>query len=380
MIREWMPVLRENGENFFGCKGALLLPHAVDDRCQVIGSFWAGTIDHACTAWTGQMAWLHYRYGMDENILRDVAWPLLNGAFEGYWAMHEENDGKFSLPVSVSPEYRGSEMNAWGRDASFQLAAWHMVAQILPDAARILGEEIDLRWSEVEEKLPPYSVINDRIALWEGLELEESHRHHSHLAAIWPFATFEPFDAAHWRTVSRSINFWNTVGAGQWTAWGLPWASILCSRLELADAAVTWMRWFLDNFTNESYATGHNADFPGASGWHDGSLEARRKPENSEIMLMDATVAYLVSVTELLVQNRRDAIYVLPKLPRRWKALSFDGIRTEGAFFIGATVEEGKTIEVRVKSEKGGRLRLHPGFGNLIEQDMTPGEELILHP
>jgi hypothetical protein len=140
------------------------------------------------------------------------------------------------------------------------------------------------------------------------------------------------------------------------------------------------MHWFLDNFTNESYATLHNADFPGASGWHDGSLEARRKPKNSEVMLMDATVAYLVSVTELLVQNRHDAIYVLPKLPRRWKTLSFDGIRTEGAFFIGATVEEGKTTEVRVKSEKGGLLRLHAGFGNLVEQDMSPGEELILRP
>ena len=78
------------------------------------------------------------------------------------------------------------------------------------------------------------------------------------------------------------------------------------------------------------------------------------------------------------MQNRHDAIYVLPKLPRRWKTLSFDGIRTEGAFFIGATVEEGKTTEVRVTSEKGGRLRLHPGFGNLVEQTIMPGEELIL--
>jgi hypothetical protein len=380
MIREWMPVLRQNGESFFGRKGALLLPHAVDDRCQVIGSFWAGTIDHACTAWMAQMAWMHYRYGLDESILRELAWPLLNGAFEGYWAMHEEKDGKFSLPVSVSPEYRGSEMNAWGRDASFQLASWHMIVQIMPDAARLLGEEIDPRWNEVGEKLPHYSVVNERIALWEGLELEESHRHHSHLAAVWPFMSIEPFDAAHWRTVARSINFWNTVGAGQWTAWGLPWASVLCSRLELADAAVTWMHWFLDNFTNEAYATGHNADFPGASGWHDSSLEPRRKPENSEVMLMDATVAYLTAVTELLVQNRRDAIYVLPKLPRRWKTLSFDGIRTEGAFFIGATVEEGKTTEVRVKSEIGGRLRLHPGFGEPVNQEMAAGEELVLRP
>jgi hypothetical protein len=101
------------------------------------------------------MAWLNYRYGLDESILRDIAWPLLNGAFEGYWAMHEENDGKFSLPISVSPEYRGSEMNAWGRDASFQLAAWHMIAQILPDAARVLGKEIDPRWSKSKRNCRP---------------------------------------------------------------------------------------------------------------------------------------------------------------------------------------------------------------------------------
>jgi hypothetical protein len=81
-----------------------------------------------------------------------------------------------------------------------------------------------------------------------------------------------------------------------------------------------------------------------------------------------------------LVQNRHDGIYVLPKLPRRWKTLSFDGIRTEGAFFIGATVEEGKTTEVRVKSEKGGRLRLHPGFGKPRGARHVARRGLILHP
>jgi hypothetical protein len=109
-------------------------------------------------------------------------------------------------------------------------------------------------------------------------------------------------------------------------------------------------------------------------------MHQRRKPENVEVMQMDATMGFLIAVTELLVQNRRDGIYVLPKLPRRWKTLSFDGIRTEGAFLVGATVENGKTVEVRVKSEKGGRLRLHPGFGEAIDQEMSPGEALVLRP
>ena len=333
MIRGWMPTLKENGEHFFGRAGALMLPHAVDDWCQVVGTFWTGTIDHACTAWMAQMAWLHYRYSLNESILKEIAWPLLNGAFEGYWAMHEEVEGKFSLPVSVSPEYRGSEINPWGRNASFQLAAWHRVAQILPAAAAALGEPIDPRWREVSDKLPPYCLVNDRIGLWEGLELEESHRHHSHLAGIWPFMSFDPLSEEHWESVAGSIEFWNKVGAGQWTGWCVPWAAILCARLGLADAAVTWLHWTLDNFTNVGWGTLHNADFPGCEAWHDGSLLSRQKPDG-EVMQMDATMGFLIAVCELLVQNWRDEIHVLPAVPRRWREFGFDGIRCEGAFLV----------------------------------------------
>ena len=71
-----------------------MLPHAVDDRCRVVGTFWTGTIDHACTAWMAVMAWQNYRYGLDQpdapQLLSQTAWPLLTGAFEGYFAMLEE--------------------------------------------------------------------------------------------------------------------------------------------------------------------------------------------------------------------------------------------------------------------------------------------------
>ena len=378
MLREWMPKLRENGERFFGREVALLLPHSVDDRCQVTGTFWTGTIDHACTAWTAQMAWLYYRYSLDETILQEIVWPLLNGAFEGYWAMHETIENKFSLPVSVSPEYRNDTMDACGRDASFQLAAWHRIAQILPQAAATCwASRWIARWGEVEEKLPPYTLVNGRIGLWDNLELEESHRHHAHLAGIWPFQSFDPLTPQHWKTVADSIAFWNKMGAGNWTGWCVPWAATICARLNLADAAATWLHWTLDNFTNVGWGTLHNADFPGCEAWHDGSLFSGVKPENAEVMQMDATMGFITAVTELLVQNRRDGIHVVPAIPRRWREFSFDGIRTEGAFLVGASVEGGRVVEVRVKSEKGGKLRLHPRAGEVVERGMRAGEDWV---
>lgn len=389
MIHKWLPVLKENGEKFFERPGALMLPHAVDDECHVVGTFWTGTIDHACTAWVAQMAWLQYKYQLEPDFLEETAWPLLSGAFEGYWAMHEVRAGRMSLPVSVSPEYRGSEMNAWGRDASFQLAAWHMISQILPQAAAVLGKPIDPRWAQVQAELPPYALVNGRIGLWEGLELEESHRHHSHLASIFPFASLDPFAEEHWETVAKSIHFWNKTGSGIWTGWCTPWASVLCSRLEMPDAAVTWLHWMLHNFTNVGWGTLHNADFAGTSAFDDGSLFSREKPEG-EVMQMDATMGFLTAITELMVQNRRDGIYVLPKLPRRWRDLSFEGIRCEGAFLVSGFVVDGTVSRVQVTALKGGMLRLNPGLGArfrvdgvehqgpFLEQKTEPGQQLVL--
>jgi len=106
MLMDWMPVMKQNGKKFYGVDDAILMPHAVDDQCQVVGTFWTGMIDQACAAWMSQLAWLHYWYTMDEEILRDIAFPLMKGAFGGYYAMAEKMpDGSLSLPVTVSPEF-----------------------------------------------------------------------------------------------------------------------------------------------------------------------------------------------------------------------------------------------------------------------------------
>ncbi len=405
MVRSWLPNLRDNAGKFFGVPDALMLPHAVDDRCQVVGSFWTGTIDHACTAWVAQMAWLHYRYSMDESLLRELAWPMLCGAFNGYWAMLEERttggEKHLSLPVSVSPEFGGAGMNAWGRDASFQLAACHFLARTLREAARILGEAQDERWEQVTRLLPPYCVETPErgIALWQGRDFDESHRHHSHLASIYPFGTIDPLDSVHRETIACSMRNWTSLGAGAWTGWCVPWASILCSRCGLPDAAVVWLDWWKRVFTNIGHGTLHDADFSGAGGLtgdmneslSEGLLSSEPKPEAyREIMQIDAGMGAVTAIIELLVQCHGDSIAVLPAIPSRWRDFQFDGIRTEGAFLVGATVKGGRSVEVRVKSLAGSPLRLAHGMGGVVLCDgrrveghefvteTVPGREIIL--
>ncbi len=411
MMAGWMPELKKNGEAFFGRKGALLLPHAVDDRCHVVGTFWTGTIDHACTAWMAYLAWQHYRYTMDRAVLEKTAWPLLEGAFEGYFAMLEEvddpaNPGKkrWSLPISVSPEYGGNTMQAWGRDASFQLAALHRIARLMPEAARVLGKPLDPRWADVDARLPAYTLVDGnyfeeggytqggkRIGLWEGKDLFGSHRHHSHLAAIYPFCTVDPEDPAHRDVVNTSLRAWTFRGPGAWSGWCVPWAATIWSRMDQPEAAVDWLHFWKSTYTNEGRGTLHNAAFQGTSliadaGW---AKQPTDRP-NREIMQLDAGFGALTTVFELLLQQRGDVLHVLPAIHRDWKSFNFENLRAEGAFLVSATVLGGKTEEIRLKSLAGGPLKLahglgetftvngQPGSGVIFTKEFQPGEEIVL--
>ncbi len=388
LLRSWLPRLRALGEGFYGVPDAMLLPHAVDDRCQTMGVFWAGTIDQACIAWMGRMAYQAFLHTGDTELLREVAWPMLRGAFLGYHAMLEtttdaEGSKRFSLPVSVSPEFGGSERReCWGRDASFQLAALHSTVRHLQSAASVLGLPVDPRWADVAAHLPPYTLVDasdgsygwigspaERIALWEHKDLPESHRHHSHLSSIYPFCTIGPFDPAHQKVVARSLNRWNTLGAGNWTGWCLPWASIICSRCGLPDAARSWLNLVCDSFTNEGHATLHNANSAGIFAWDDGSLAwpDHRKGADFlyyETMQMDAAMGTLSAILELMISCREDLIQIADRLPKGWRELAFSHVRAEGGFVFDGKFRHARADEITVHSLRGCELRLAHSLGN----------------
>ncbi len=387
MLKGWKDQLQATGEAFFKQPGAMLLPHAVDDRCQVVGQFWTGSIDHACTAWMTQLAWLHYRYSMDQSVLEEVAWPLMRGAFEGYWAMlervkDEQGQERWSLPVSVSPEFRGSRWDAWGRDASFQLAACHWVASALPEAAMILGQELDERWASVSRELPPYTIVGrpytieypekqvEGIGLWEGMDLIESHRHHSHLGCLFPFQTVDPYADEHRAIVSASLSHWVREGMGAWSGWSMPWASILNARTGNADGAVAALHHWHTNFVNEGGGSLHDSFHPGMTNLSLGFLgQEGNRFAKQEIMQADAAMGALAAVYELLVQCRQGVIHILPALPTGWLDLAFDRVRAEGACQVGAMVKHGRVVEVRFEALKEGQFKIAHGLGNRAQLD-----------
>lgn len=372
LIESWLPKMREHAKLFIGIDDGLMLPHAVDDRCKVIGSFWTGTVDHGCTAWVGKMMHDYWSFGgADDAWAKQVMYPFLKGAMRVYEEMLEREGDRFVLPVSVSPEYRGAGMNAWGRNASFQLACVHMLCEMLIDLSKRFGEPERPIWREVLTMLPRACIENGAINLWEGTPLEESHRHHSHLAGITPFDVIDPVDPAWRESVVKSIAHWIAKGAGMWSGWCIPWAAQLHTRVGNAGMAEMLIEIWQKVFTNEGHGTLHDCQFPGFTLIGAGATASTGlRKDNREIMQMDGGMGMVNAIADLLCYQQRGVHYFFRGCPADWDSVAFDRLHTAGGFVVSGRRESGHG-SIDVTASRDGVFRYADSTGKTSEISLS---------
>ena len=369
-VLSWKEKLRHNARCFAGIENGYMLPHAVDDRSVCMGNFWTGTIDHACSAWIAIMMFDYCDYSGDMEFLRSEVYDFMTGVMHVYEAMMErEPDGTLSLPVSVSPEYRGSEIDAWGRNASFQLAAVHRLTRNLLHAAQILGCEPEPSWLEIEQKLPEVTLHENEIALWDGLVLEQSHRHHSHLAGICPFDTIDPFSGKWQKTVDASLYRWIHLGMGEWAGWSMPWASQLHTRIGNGDMATLILKIWKHCFTNASGGSLHDAWFKGFT-----VLACIR----GEIMQVDGCMGAVTAVQDLFLHSQNSILRVFFGIPCSAGLISFERMFAPGGLRISGKIETDGTIRLIAEACRTTRLRIQTRTSQVFEKTMKAGEILYL--
>lgn len=333
MIRSWWPRLRANARLFCGIDNGFLLPHAVDDRGTCIGGFWSGTIDHASTAWVADMMYRYTRYACDTDFLRSDAYPFMCGAMNVYRAMMTETpDGQLAFPVGSSPEWGALDGIEVGRNPSFQLAAARRLATDLIAAAETLGVTPDPMWADVCARLPKYAAGETGLEIFEGVELKQSHRHHSHMAGLYPFNTLDLNDPAVAEAVRRTYFKWIEMGTGWWSGWCVPWASILHTHVGNPDRAVDMLHLWERYFTNGGHGSRHDVYRPGFSVmtrtfWDALCGRVGDRP-GSEIMQMDGQCGAVTAILELMVHEVGGETFRFRGCPDRWREVSFTNVLT----------------------------------------------------
>ena len=398
LLQEWTPRLRENARIFAGVPDGRLLPHATDDIGQAMGGFWSGLVDHGCTTWVATMLFDYWRHTGDITFLRDRAFPFMRGTMQVWETMLEQQaDGSWKLPVSVSPEYKGNRPDAWGRDASFQLAAIHRLLRDLRSASEVLGETMEDRWVEIAKGLPlatvgtwkgpDTAVVGPKrelrpLALWEGQLLEESHRHHSHLAGIHPFDTLDLGDPDWLSVVDDTFKHLTFHGMGLWAGWALPWAAILHARVGNGATAEWLLELWNRVFVTSGHGQTHDASSLGFTLMGNASIGLKNKPPGPERMQMDQPMGAVAAILEMLMHERGGALRVFAAVPKSWPDVSFRGLHCAGGFIIDAERRHGKTTFIKVHATRAGELQVAEGStpSKTISLRLDAGETRMLRP
>ena len=363
-LESWREVLRRNAKVFCGIDDGLLIGMCTDDQGELLASGPGVLIDQACSGWTAQLFWQYYLYTGDIVFLRERALPFMHGVMRVYEEMLEETDGQFSLPLAISAEF-GNDIapRLLGKNPSSQLACIHMLINALLETSRILNIRPRAIWQRIKKGLPPYTIIGnpgeERIAIWEGQDLDFSHRHHSHLSCIYPFETLGKLTAGARRHIDNSIDHWISKGMGKWSEWSMPWAAIIQARWGFKESPWMILQLWRKLFINEGLSTVYIPRQRGITS-HQCRLQAAPL-ETHEIMQLDGTMGAVTALYEMLVHTKEGVTHVFPAIPDEWEDISFSRIRLPGAFLLSAKRSRGLLSFIRISSAIGSRLVLHVG-------------------
>ncbi|MBN2037886.1 MAG: hypothetical protein JW768_14185 [Chitinispirillaceae bacterium] len=375
LVDSWKDKMREYAHAAFGIDDGFLLPPLVDDRCARLSAAWTEAIDPCYGAFVAELMYRYFQYTQDIDFLRATAFPFMRGVMRVYETIVEKKDGRYTVPLGVSLGYRGREFGAQGTNPSVQLACIHFLCDSLIASARALGEQPVSIWADIAASLPnaaicetpaPSGETEKEIGVFDGVALDDSYPLHGMFAGVWPFEAIDIDDKEQWTALERAIATWIDQGMGAWESCSLPWASAIHMRIRNSDMAEMLLEIWERVFMNEGHAAVLEPIFAGFTA-PGGSGAARS--DRHEMLNLDAFMAATGQILELLLHTRRGINYLFRGAPQRWRNVSFDNIRTEGAFEVGATRRDGRVTRVSIKANSAGIFRLeNPWKGKVTLQ------------
>jgi len=290
--------------------------------------------------WALHNVWLSYRHTMDERILRDVLYPLLRKAVNYYLHFLEPGpDGKLHLPATFSPEYGGNS-----RDCNYDLMLLTWGCRTLLESAELLGVKDTLapRWREVLARRVAYPTDANGFMIGADIPFAKSHRHYSHLLAVYPLYELTGRTPDERALIERSLAHW--VGfEGALQGYTFTGAASMSALLGKGEDALAYLGELMTRFIQPN--TMYKESGP----------------------VIETPLSAAQSLHDMVCQSWGGIIRVFPALPAAWADLTVHNFRTQGAFLLSAVREDGVTRWVRLVSEAGAPCVVRHGIAGRID-------------
>lgn len=381
---------RKYTKDYYGKKGLNVPGVATLD-----GAPMAGWIQYAfsptVSAWLSHHFYLHYKYSADRKFLEERAYPYIKEAavfLEDLTYLTEE--GVRQLPLSSSPEMFDNSINAWFHSlTNYDLALIHFVFNTASElAAELLLKEESNHWNNLAGQLPPFDLDETNgLTIAKGFPYNESHRHFSHAMAIHPLGIIDWNNGEDDREIIKAtINNFEQIGPDYWIGYSYSWFGNLKARAMDGEGAAEALRTFAEHFClrNTFHANGDQT-------------KSGKSKFTYRAVTLEGNFAFAAGIHEMLLQSHTGIIRIFPAIPQDWQDVSFNKLRTYGAFLISAKKERGQLKEISVTSEKGGLLKIANPFNNeqfeikgtnekpllkdgIMELKMEEGQTVIFSP
>src|SRR5216110_1263601 len=282
--------------------------------------------------WTPYYYWLHYRYQMDDRILRERVYPLLRRAIGNYLACLERgDDGRWHLPPTHTPEL------ATVSDANYDLALlrWGLETLIASADRLRIDDTLLPRWRDVLANLTPFPTDSAGLMVGRGRPWKESHRHYSHLLAVYPLGLISPERPDDRALIERSLATWEREPS-LFRGYSFTGGAAMHALLGHGDVAVTRLNQYLD----------------APRYMEPNTFYAEAGP------VIETPLSAAASIQELFLQDWGGALRVFPAVPSAWADAAFDRLRADGAFLVSGVRRDGRTAWVRIESIAGEPCRL----------------------
>ena len=282
--------------------------------------------------WTLYYYWLDYRYQMDDRILRERVYPLLKRAIGNYLAYVERGeDGRWHLPPTESPEL------ATVPDANYDLAllTWGLETLIASAEYLRLDEPLLDRWRDVLANLTSFPTDSSGLMVGRGRPWKESHRHYSHLLAIYPLHLITPDRPEQRALIEASLRTWERDRA-LFRGYSFTGGASMHAVLGQGDTALTRLNLYLD----------------APRYMEPNTFYAEAGP------VIETPLSAATSIQDLFLQDWGGTLRVFPAMPAAWTEAAFDRLRADGAFLVSAVRHDGRTAWVRIESLAGQPCRL----------------------
>ena len=361
-------VYKRYTRQYFGTDGM-----NVPGVCTLTGEPMGGWIQYAMSqtagAWLAQHFYLHWKYSADSEFLRQRAYPFIRDVAT-YMEQQSfvDSNGVRGLEFSSSPEIFDNSLQAWFHNVTnFDLSLMHFIFSAASECALAVGDgEASEHWRKLQSQLPDFDVdAQGAITFAKGFEYNGSHRHFSHALAIHPLGLIDVSKGEkHRRIIDATLQKLERYGGDYWTGYSYAWYGNMQARALNGEKAAQALRTFAECFCLPN--TFHvNGDQSGT-----GKSKFTYRP-----FTLEGNFAFASGIQEMLLQSHTGIIHVFPAIPQEWNDVSFGNLRAMGAFLVSAERRAGRVVKLKVRSEKGGVLRIaSPVNGQVLEYSTKPGD------